>query len=63
MVFFFINILFFENIPLLYFLNQEWYDILMHTPMGQIILAVCAAVLFVSTAAVIKLTQPIEYKR
>lgn len=37
--------------------------ILMHTPMGQIILAVCAAVLFVSTAAVIKLTQPIEYKR
>lgn len=51
------------GIPLLYFLNQEWYDILMHTPMGQIILAVCAAVLFVSTAAVIKLTQPIEYKR
>lgn len=37
--------------------------ILMHTPMGQIILAVCAAVLFISTAAVIKLTQPIEYKR
>lgn len=57
------QILVLGNIPLLYFLNQEWYDILMHTPMGQIILAVCAAVLFVSTAAVIKLTQPIEYKR
>lgn len=55
------QILVLGNIPLLYFLNQEWYDILMHTPMGQIILAVCAAVLFVSTAAVIKLTQPIEY--
>ena len=40
--------------------DREWYDILMHTPMGQIILAVCAAVLFISTAAVIKLTQPIE---
>lgn len=57
------QILVLGNIPLLYFLNQEWYDILMHTPMGQIILAVCAGVLFVSTAAVIKLTQPIEYKR
>lgn len=57
------QILVLGNIPLLYFLNQEWYDILMHTPMGQIILAVCAAVLFISTAAVIKLTQPIEYKR
>lgn len=57
------QILVLGNIPLLYFLNQEWYDILMHTPMGQIILTVCAAVLFVSTAAVIKLTQPIEYKR
>lgn len=57
------QILVLGNIPLLYFLNQEWYDILMHTPMGQIILAICAVVLFVSTAAVIKLTQPIEYKR
>lgn len=57
------QILVLGNIPLLYFLNQEWYDILMHTPMGQIILAVCAAVLSISTAAVIKLTQPIEYKR
>ena len=61
------QILVLGNIPLLYFLNQEWYDILMHTPMGQIILAVCAArwaaVFFLITAAVIKLTQPIEYKR
>lgn len=51
------------NIPLLYFLNQDWYHTLMHTPLGQMILAVCAAVIFVSTAFVIKLTQPIEYRR
>ena len=51
------------NIPLMYFLNKGWYDTLMNTPAGQIILAVCAAVLFISTAFVIKLTQPIEYKR
>lgn len=51
------------NIPLLYFLNQDWYHTLMYTPLGQMILAVCAAVIFVSTAFVIKLTQPIEYRR
>ena len=51
------------NIPLMYFLNRDWFDTLMHTPMGQIILAVCAAVIFISTAFVIKLTQPIEYRR
>lgn len=51
------------NIPLMYFLNKSWFDTLMHTAMGQIILAVCAVLLFISTAAVIKLTQPIEYRR
>lgn len=51
------------NIPLLYFLNKDWYHTLMHTTMGQVILAVCAAVIFISTAFVIKLTQPIEYRR
>lgn len=57
------QILLVGNIPLMYFLNKDWYDTLMHTPIGQIILAICAAVLFVSTAFVIKLTQPLEYKR
>lgn len=51
------------NIPLMYFLNQDWYHTLMHTPLGQIILSICAAVIFISTAFVIKLTQPIEYRR
>ncbi|MFQ9443632.1 MAG: type II secretion system F family protein, partial [Vescimonas sp.] len=51
------------NIPLLYWLNQDWYDVLMHTPLGQALLAVIATVMFISTAAVIKLTQPIEYRR
>ncbi len=57
------QILLIGNIPLLYWLNADWYEVLMHTPMGQIILAIIAAILFVSTAAVIRLTQPIEYRR
>lgn len=51
------------NIPLLYFLNRSWYDTLMHTIMGQVILAVTAALIFVSTACVIQLTKPIEFRR
>ncbi len=51
------------NIPLMYFLNKGWFDTLMFTPLGQLILAVCGAVLFLTTAFVIKLTKPIEYRR
>ena len=51
------------NIPLMYMLNKDWYDVLMHTPLGQIILSVTAAVIFVSAGCVVKLTHPIEYRR
>lgn len=51
------------NIPLLYMLNKAWYNSLMNTIPGQIILAVSAVGIFVATAIVIKLTKPIEYKR
>ena len=51
------------NIPLMYLLNKDWYDVLMHTPLGQIILSVTAAVIFVSAGLVVKLTRPIEYRR
>jgi len=57
------QILLVGNIPLMYFLNRSWYDTLMHTMLGQVILAICGAVLFITAAFVIKLTQPIEYRR
>lgn len=57
------QILMLSNIPLLYFLNRDWYGTLMHTAPGQMVLAVCFIIMFVSMARVIKLTQPIEYKR
>ncbi len=50
------------NIPLLYFLNQSWYDTLMHTAVGQLMLSITAIIIFISTARVIRLTKPIEYK-
>lgn len=51
------------NIPLMYLLNKDWYHVLMHTLLGQIILAITAAVIFVSAGFVVKLTRPIEYRR
>ena len=51
------------SIPLMYFLNKEWYHTLMFTEFGKILLAICGGVIFVSVAAVVKHTRPIEYKR
>lgn len=51
------------NVPIMYFLNQSWYHTLMHTVVGQVVLAVCAATIFISTSFVIRLTKPIEYRR
>lgn len=44
-------------------INADWYHTLMHTIPGQVVLAICAAVIFLSAAKVMKLTQPIEYRR
>lgn len=51
------------NVPLMYFLNKSWFEILMFNPIGQIMLAVTTAAIFICTALVIKVTRPIEYKR
>jgi len=51
------------SIPLMYFLNKSWYDTLMNTAFGKSLLAICCTVIFVSLAAVVKHTRPIEYKR
>jgi tight adherence protein B len=51
------------NIPLIYCLNKSWFDTLMHSVVGQFVLALCAVAIFVSAAFVMRLTQPIEYRR
>ena len=56
-------ILLLGSIPLMYFLNKDWYQTLMFTEFGKVLLAICAGVIFLSVAAVAKHTRPIEYKR
>lgn len=56
-------ILLLSSIPMMYFLNKSWYETLLYTHFGKILLAVCGIVIFLSIAAVTKHTRPIEYKR
>ena len=56
-------ILLLGSIPLMYFLNQDWYQTLIFTEFGKVLLTICAGVIFLSVAAVAKHTRPIEYKR
>lgn len=56
-------ILLLGSIPLMYFLNKDWYQTLMFTEFGKVLLAICGTVIFISIAAVARHTRPIEYKR
>lgn len=51
------------NIPLLYFLNKDWYQTLMYTTPGKIVLGICGAVILVTALFMFKFTRPIAYKR
>ena len=51
------------NIPLLYMLNIDWYRALMYSLPGKIVLAICATVILVTAALMMKYTRPVEYKR
>jgi tight adherence protein B len=51
------------NIPLMYFLNRTWFEILLYSIPGKLVLTLCAAVIFISALQVVKISRPIEYKR
>ena len=51
------------NIPILYFINKDWYHALMNTTVGKIVLAICALVIFVTALRMNKIIKPVEYRR
>ncbi|MBR4204193.1 MAG: hypothetical protein IKQ92_01810 [Clostridia bacterium] len=51
------------NIPLMYFLNKDWFDTLMFSVPGKIVLAVCGLVIVVTAVFMMKFTKPVEYRR
>lgn len=51
------------NIPILYIINKDWYNALMNTMLGKVVLAICALVIFITAMRLNKITKPVEYKR
>ena len=49
------------NVPLLYFLNKDWFHTLIYTTPGKIALAICVAIILFSLTQIMKLSKPIEY--
>lgn len=50
------------SIPLLYVLNKDWYDTLVHSTPGQATMGFCAIVILITYLFLLKFTEPIEYK-
>lgn len=51
------------NIPLLYFLNKDWYAALMETTPGKIVLAVCGLAIIVTAMLMFRFTKQVEYRK
>lgn len=51
------------NIPLLYFLNKDWYAALMYTTLGKIVLAVCGLAIIVTAMLMFGFTKQVEYRK
>jgi hypothetical protein len=49
-------------IPLLYFVNKDWFDTLMFSLPGKITQGICALAIVITFLLCNKFTKPIEYK-
>lgn len=51
------------NIPLLYVLNKSWYETLMFSTPGKVVLGICGIVILITALFMMKFTKPISYKK
>lgn len=49
------------NVPLLYFLNKDWFHTLIYTTPGKLAMALCGGIILFALANIMKLSKPIEY--
>lgn len=49
--------------PIMYFINTDWFEILVGTGFGKALMAVAIGLIFISFWNVLKHTRPIEYKK
>lgn len=49
------------NVPLLYFLNKDWFHTLIYTTPGKLAMALCGGIILFALAKIMKLSKPVEY--
>ncbi|MFI3326487.1 MAG: hypothetical protein R3Y35_09990 [Clostridia bacterium] len=50
------------NIPILYFLNENWFNTLIYTDAGKLTIAICISIILFSLSRILNLSKPIEYR-
>lgn len=50
------------NLPILYVLNREWYQVLVGTMAGKLVLGLCGMTILVTALMMLRFTKPIEYR-
>jgi len=61
--FLFMVLLVFLNFPIIYFINKDWFNILINTIPGKIVIGVSICVVLVTSFLAFRITKPIEYKK
>ena len=51
------------SVPGIYLINKEWFNTLMNTQAGKIVLGIDAAILLVTFVLMLKNTRTIKYKK
>ena len=46
-----------------YFLNKDWFNALMFTTLGKLVLAICGLVIIVTAVLMLRFTKQIEYRK
>lgn len=50
------------NIPMLYILNKDWYNALVNTTPGKLVLGICGMTMLITAILMFRFTKPVEYK-
>lgn len=51
------------NIPLLYVLNWDWFNALMFTTLGKLVLGICGLTIIVTAMLMFRFTRQVEYRK
>ena len=51
------------NIPLLYVLNRDWFNALMFTTLGKLVLGICGLTIIVTAMLMLRFTRQVEYRK